>query len=198
MLEEFFALSPYSLSKTDKEKLLTAKLLELTRFHREHCPEYGAIIDALGFDEGRISSYRHLPFIPVRLFKEYELRSVRREQVFKTMTSSGTTGQQVSKIFVDKDTALCQQKALIRIMSDFIGKQRLPMLIIDSPKVVKDRNMFSARGAAILGLSMLARERVYALNEDMEQEVLEDNVKIVLVDAFINCEIFEKPKEEPC
>ena len=171
MLEEFFALSPYSLSKTDKEKLLTAKLLELTRFHREHCPEYGAIIDALGFDEGRISSYRHLPFIPVRLFKEYELRSVRREQVFKTMTSSGTTGQQVSKIFVDKDTALCQQKALIRIMSDFIGKQRLPMLIIDSPKVVKDRNMFSARGAAILGLSMLARERVYALNEDMELDL---------------------------
>lgn len=38
----------------------------------------------------------------------------------------------------------------------------------------------------------------HTLNEDMEQEVLEDNVKIVLVDAFINCEIFEKPKEEPC
>ena len=50
------------------------------------------------------------------------------------------------------------------------------MLIIDSPNVVKDRNLFSARGAAILGLSMLARERIYALDENMQLnlEVLQE------------------------
>ena len=168
MLEDFFKLSPYELSKDEKQKLLTQELLSLTKHHKLHCKEYAAILQALNFNEDSVNSYYDLPFIPVRLFKEYDLMSIDKSQVFKTMTSSGTTGQKVSKIFVDKDTASNQQKTLIKILSDFIGKQRLPMLIIDSPKVVKDRNLFSARGAAILGLSMLARERIYALDENMQ------------------------------
>ena len=168
MLEDFFKLSPYELSKDEKQKLLTQELLSLTKHHKLHCKEYAAILQALNFNEDSVKSYYDLPFLPVRLFKEYDLMSIDKSQVFKTMTSSGTTGQKVSKIFVDKDTASNQQKTLIKILSDFIGKQRLPMLIIDSPKVVKDRNLFSARGAAILGLSMLARERIYALDENMQ------------------------------
>ena len=168
MLEDFFKLSPYELSKDEKQKLLTQELLSLTKHHKLHCKEYAAILQALNFNEDSVKTYYDLPFIPVRLFKEYDLMSIDKSQVFKTMTSSGTTGQKVSKIFVDKDTASNQQKTLIKILSDFIGKQRLPMLIIDSPKVVKDRNLFSARGAAILGLSMLARERIYALDENMQ------------------------------
>ncbi|MCI5577172.1 MAG: acyl-protein synthetase [Succinivibrio sp.] len=168
MLEDFFKLSPYELSKDEKQKLLTQELLSLTKHHKLHCKEYAAILQALNFNEDNVKTYYDLPFIPVRLFKEYDLMSIDKSQVFKTMTSSGTTGQKVSKIFVDKDTASNQQKTLIKILSDFIGKQRLPMLIIDSPKVVKDRNLFSARGAAILGLSMLARERIYALDENMQ------------------------------
>ena len=171
MLEDFFKLSPYELSKDEKQKLLTQELLSLTKHHKLHCKEYAAILQALNFNEDSVKSYYDLPFIPVRLFKEYDLMSIDKSQVFKTMTSSGTTGQKVSKIFVDKDTASNQQKTLIKILSDFIGKQRLPMLIIDSPKVVKDRNLFSARGAAILGLSMLARERIYALDENMQLNV---------------------------
>lgn len=171
MLEDFFKLSPYELSKDEKQKLLTQELLSLTKHHKLHCKEYAAILQALNFNEDNVKTYYDLPFIPVRLFKEYDLMSIDKSQVFKTMTSSGTTGQKVSKIFVDKDTASNQQKTLIKILSDFIGKQRLPMLIIDSPKVVKDRNLFSARGAAILGLSMLARERIYALDENMQLNV---------------------------
>ena len=176
MLEDFFKLSPYELSKDEKQKLLTQELLSLTKHHKLHCKEYAAILQALNFNEDSVKTYYDLPFIPVRLFKEYDLMSIDKSQVFKTMTSSGTTGQKVSKIFVDKDTASNQQKTLIKILSDFIGKQRLPMLIIDSPKVVKDRNLFSARGAAILGLSMLARERIYALDENMQLnlEVVKD------------------------
>lgn len=171
MIDDFFSKTPYELSKDDKVKLLTKELTEITVHHKYCCREYASIIEAFGFDVSKISSYYDLPFIPVRLFKEYDLKSIKNEDVFKTMTSSGTTGQKVSKIFVDRDTASNQQKTLIKIMSDFIGKQRLPMLIIDSPKVVKDRSLFSARGAAILGLSMLARERVYALDENMDLQL---------------------------
>lgn len=171
MVSDIFNFNLYSLNKADKQKLLSKELTFLTEQHIQCCKEYASILDAQGFDISKVKSYYDLPFIPVRLFKEFNLKSIEDKYVFKTMTSSGTTGQQVSKIFVDKDTASNQQKALIRIMSDFIGKQRLPMLIIDSPNVVKNRNLFSARGAAILGLSMLARERVYALNDEMQLQM---------------------------
>ena len=41
------------------------------------------------------------------------------------------------------------------------------MLIIDSPSVIKNREMFSARGAGILGFSIFGTDRTYALNDDM-------------------------------
>lgn len=41
------------------------------------------------------------------------------------------------------------------------------MLIVDTPAVLKDRKMFTARGAAILGLQVAAKEMVYVLNDDM-------------------------------
>lgn len=184
MIDDFFSRNPFELSKSEKEKLLTKELLELTEHHIGKCPEYKKIVEALGYDKSKVSSYYDLPFIPVRLFKNHELLSIPRAEVFKTMTSSGTSGQAVSKIFVDKETASNQQKALIKIMSNFIGNKRLPMLIIDSPNVVKDRNMFSARGATILGLRMFGKDCIYALNENME-------LNLPMVEDFI-----EKHKDE--
>lgn len=171
MLDEFYNLDPYELNKMDKMALLTKELKELTAWHRDHCTYYGNMLKAMNYNADNVQSYYELPFFPVRMFKQMDLLSVDKKDIFKTMTSSGTTGQAVSKIYVDKETASSQQKVLAKIMSNYIGKKRLPMLIIDSPKVVKDRNLFSARGAAILGLSMLAKERVYALNEDMQLDL---------------------------
>lgn len=171
MLDEFYNLDPYELNKMDKMALLTKELKELTAWHRDHCTYYGNMLKAMNYNADNVQSYYELPFFPVRMFKQMDLLSVDKKDIFKTMTSSGTTGQAVSKIYVDKETASSQQKVLVKIMSNYIGKKRLPMLIIDSPKVVKDRNLFSARGAAILGLSMLAKERVYALNEDMQLDL---------------------------
>ena len=178
MLEDFYQLDPYELDKTQKTAMLTRELLDLTRWHGAHCEPYGNMLKAMQYDENAINTYYDLPFFPVRMFKQMDLLSVDRKNIFKTMTSSGTTGQAVSRIYVDKETGAAQQKVLVKILSHYIGKKRLPMLIIDSPKVVKDRNLFSARGAAILGLSMLAKERVYALDENMELD-------IATVEAFL-------------
>ena len=109
-----------------------------------------------------------MPFLPIRLFKEYELISVERSKIIKTMTSSGTSGQSVSKIFLDKDTATNQMKALVKIISSITGKKRLPLMVIDTNASVNNRKLFSARGAGILGFSMLGRDVTFALNEEMQ------------------------------
>jgi hypothetical protein len=83
------------------------------------------------------------------------------------MTSSGTSGQNVSQIFLDKQTSAMQVKALSKIVSDYIGPERLPMLVIDSRSIISDRLKFSARTAGILGFSMFGRKIEFALNDDM-------------------------------
>ena len=178
MIEDFYELDPYELNKEDKDKLLTNELISLTEYHAEHCKEYSDFLKAIGYESSAVSKVEDIPFFPVRMFKELELKSINDSDVFKTMTSSGTTGQQVSKIFLDKETAMMQQKVMVKILSSYWGKKRLPMLVIDTPEVLKNRAMFTARGAAIIGLQVVSRETVYALNDDM-------TLNFEVLDAFL-------------
>ncbi len=170
-LDDILGIPLYSLEKKDKEKLLTDRLIELTKHHRENCEEYKKILDTIGYDSSKIDSYSKIPFLPVRLFKELSLKSVKDKDVIKTMTSSGTSGQKTSKIYLDKATSSNQQKVMVKIVSDFTGSSRMPMIIIDCPSVIKNRNMFSARGAGILGFSIFGSKKIYALDDDMKLDV---------------------------
>ena len=164
----------YDTAHAGKTALLKDALRELTLYHDGNCPEYHRILEAFGYTKERILSvtdHRQLPFIPVRLFKEYDLISVPKNEMFKTMTSSGTTGQQVSRIFLDRQTSAAQSKALARIMGEYLGKKRLPMIILDTSAVIKNRMMFSARGAGILGFQMFGADKIYALDEDMKLDI---------------------------
>ena len=165
--DDILRIPPYSLDGAAKEKLLTERLFELTRLHRERCPEYRRMLDAVGFDPDAARSCRELPFLPVRLFKEMDLKSVPPEDVVKTVTSSGTTGQAVSRIYLDRATASNQQKAMVRIVSEFIGQDRMPMIVIDCPGALKSGAQSSARAAGILGFSMFSSRRFFALDDEM-------------------------------
>jgi hypothetical protein len=100
------------------------------------------------------------------------------------MTSSGTSGQAVSKIFLNKENTRSQTKVLTTIIGSFIGKKRLPLLILDSPQVKTNREMFSARGAGVIGFSSFGYDVTYALDEDM-------HINIPVIQAF-----FEKHGQE--
>jgi len=170
-IDSLFNIDPYSLSKSEKLELISEELSSLTRHHYSNCWQYRKIVDSMGFDVKSLNQVEDIPFLPVRLFKMFDLYSVSQQEVIKTMTSSGTSGQDVSKIYLDKKTSFMQSKALVKIVSSFIGSKRLPMMVIDSESVLKDRNMFSARGAGILGFSIFSSCRTYALDDKMELKV---------------------------
>lgn len=142
-------------------------LSDLTAHHYAYCLAYRRILNGLNLAQFNYQAVEDIPFIPVSLFKEMALSSVASDQIVKTMTSSGTTGQRVSKIFLNKATAANQQKTLVKIVNYFIGPSRLPLLIIDSQSVMKDLRIFSARGAGILGFSIFGTDRTYALDDNM-------------------------------
>lgn len=170
-IDDLLSESPFSLSNKDKTALYKKEICELTQNSYNNCEEYKKILDITGFNPDAKHELYEYPFIPVRLFKDYDLLNVSKNDVVKTMTSSGTTGQKVSKIYLDRRTSTNQTKVLTKICSDFLGNKRRPMLIIDSKSVLKDRNMFSARGAGIIGFSMLGRGATYALDEEMHLDI---------------------------
>ncbi|MPL97796.1 hypothetical protein SDC9_43991 [bioreactor metagenome] len=165
-LDTLLAYPPFSLSAGEKEKLLLPLFLELAERHRRACPPYGSMLSALGYDAGTCDKLSDLPFLPVGLFKRLVLSSV-PEDVTKTVTSSGTTGQNVSKVMIDAETAALQRQALASIAADVLGPKRLPMLIVDTPDVLHPPLASTARGAGVLGFAVCASRRVFALRQDM-------------------------------
>ena len=168
-LKKLYEIDPYRLRHSEKEKILLEGLRDLTAHHQKNCPEYRKVIEIQCKHEWKSTS--DIPYIPVRLFKEYDLLSTDRAEIIKTMTSSGTSGQAVSKVFLDRENTANQTKTLTAIITSYIGKKRLPLLLLDTEMVKNDRSMFSARGAGIVGFSTFGHSVTYALDSDMELDI---------------------------
>jgi len=162
-------LAPFGLRQSQKQERLLPMLQALTEHHAQCCAPYRNVLDRVfgGLDRLRMGRIEDVPFFPVALFKTHTLSSVPESEVRKVLTSSGTTGQQPSRIFLDGETASVQSAVLVKVAQHFLGKSRLPMVIVDHPGVVRDRHSHSARGAGILGMAQFGHRPFYALREDM-------------------------------
>jgi len=169
-LQDLFERPQYSIPQQNKEAILLPALNELTAYHLSRCPGYERIVSALK-QKPPARRLSDLPYLPVSLFKQFELSSIDPERRFKVLTSSGTTGQAVSRIFLDEQTASDQTLALTKIMTSILGGQRLPMLIVDSKKLLNSREKLSARAAGVVGMMSFGRHPVFVLNDDMELDV---------------------------
>ncbi len=156
--------TPYSLDQAQRDALLLRSLNDLTAHHYANCAPYKRIIDGACGGPKRLDALADIPYLPVSLFKTQELKSVPDEDVRVTLTSSGTTGQAVSRIFLDKDASANQQRALANSLMHVLGKKRLPMLVIDTDAVFKDPKRMSARGAGVLGIMRYGRDHCFALD----------------------------------
>lgn len=169
--EKLFSIEPYAMDIFEKDKFFKPLINELTHFHRKNSEIYEKILNFYGVSDKEMN-ISDLPYLPVRIFKEIDLRTAGENDIYKTMKSSGTSGKQ-SKIFLDRETAVRQQKVLTKIMSSFLPSLRLPMIFLDAEKVMKDRNYNSARKAGLIGFSMFGRERFFAFDDDMNLKVEE-------------------------
>src|SRR4051812_33290387 len=98
-------MAEYATPQAEKATALAAELSRLVRHHRERCEPYRRIVDAVapGFEPAAAPA--DVPHLPVSLFKTHELRSIPSDEVFKTLTSSGTSGQAPSRIYLDRAAA---------------------------------------------------------------------------------------------
>lgn len=170
-LSKAISTAPYSLSQGAREALLIQGLKELGSIHYKNCSEYKQIIDGAWGDQSLCAELSDFPFLPVSLFKTERLKSIPDSLVRLELTSSGTTGQGVSKVCLDVETSVTQQKALAHSLMHVIGKQRLPMLIIDSKSVIQDPALLSSRGAGVLGFMRYGYHHCFALEDNLSPRI---------------------------
>ena len=161
MFERLLSQPPYSLRQSEKEPLLLEGLNELTRYHYENSPEYKRILDAAWGGLKTYGSIAEVPYLPVSLFKEMELKSTALPAM--VMRSSGTTGQRTSRIVIDNETARRQSEALVASFRPILGSRRLPFLAIDTKDVIKPTDL-TARGGGVLGMMKFGAKTAFALN----------------------------------
>jgi hypothetical protein len=173
MTSELLDRPQYSIPQAEKERLLLAQLNELSDFHRGRSAEYARLSDIVFSSHNTVSHLADLPFLPVGLFKERLLSSVPESEVFKILHSSGTTGQTPSRIVLDRETARLQTVALSRIMTHVLGPNRLPMILVESPDLIQNRQQFNARAAGLLGMITFGSKHFYALDANLDLRLSE-------------------------
>ena len=151
--------------KKKKYNYFRKNLNKLTTYHYKNSFLYNNFLTGLKYNLKKNYDLSQIPFLPARLFKEYDLLSIKKKNIYKTLYSSGTASDNFSKIYLDKKNAINQMKVLQKIFCKFIGNLRLPMLVVDKLNQKIDRNNFRASTAALNGFSIFANEIVYLLNE---------------------------------
>ena len=156
----------FSILPLEKKKFFLNYLNNLNLHHYNKSDLYKRYLDKMNFKPNKYLSLESFPFVPVRLFKEFNFLSIEKKDIFKTLHSSGTTSSKTSKIYIDKINALNQIKVLQKIFNNIVGNSRLPMLVIDSKNNNLNRNNFNASAAAVSGFSMFANEITYLLDQN--------------------------------
>lgn len=162
---------PFLLSNSAKLELFVPIIQDITRLHYKSSGEFRNICDTYNFDVFSNFTISDLPFLPVSLFKKFELVSVPKNQIVKILYSSSTSGHP-SKIFLDKITIKFQIKALSKILTNFFGKERRHFVIFDNQDELKSSDgTLSSRNTAIRGILGLAKKIDFVLDKNMVLDI---------------------------
>jgi len=166
IIDSLQKLNPFGINKRKKNKIYIDCIKSLSLHHYRCCKKYKKIINNLKFKIKNNNKLEDFPMLPVRIFKKFDLKSVPEKKIVKKLVSSGTSGQELSKIYLDKKNANNQVRVLGKIMSTILGNKRLPMLIIDQNPKILDRSIFNARSTAIYGFSIFGINHCFLLDKE--------------------------------
>ena len=186
-IKDLFKFKPFQVKKSDKKTFFSKYFEKLNKHHYKGCSEFKLILDNFKFKIKKRKKLEQYPILPINIFKDYDLISTKKDKIIKKVLSSGTTGQNLSKINLDKDNASLQMKVLSKILETFIGTDRLPMMIIDKDPLKSKKNKFNARLAAILGFSLIGKNYSYVLDDDenIDLNKIEDFLKKYQNEKFL-------------
>jgi len=168
LIDELVLGEQFNIMQAEKEKLLLNVILAQLPHNKSNL-NINVMYDKLGININSIKTLEQVPYIPVNMFKFFDLRICSKEQVVRVLNSSSTTTGIPSKIYLDKRTSIRQTQGLISTLKSFLGGKRRPLLIIDSEESNKKGDSITARGAAIRGISTFGSKVFYVMDKEGEE-----------------------------
>lgn len=154
----------FSLEPDEQHAMLLALLREELAYAAGQNPRFANYLDAWPIDYRSAEHIADLPYLPAAAFKaDPPLILADPGSIIRTLASSATTGQTPSRVVLDAATSKRMVKGVTSIIKDFIGPQRRPYLIIDTPETLAATGELGARGAAIQGLKPFSTEVAFCL-----------------------------------
>jgi long-chain acyl-CoA synthetase len=164
LLESVIFADQFQKPQAEKEKILTAIIREQLEANEKN-ENIKKLYSSWNFRASDFSRLEDVPFIPVSMFKDFDLITCEQEDVARVLNSSATTTGKPSRIYLDRDTSRRQSQALATTLKSYLGVKRRPMLIIDSSEVNSREDTLTARGAAVRGICTFGRDICYALKK---------------------------------
>ena len=166
--EQLIRIAPFELGQEEKDSALQAALMEELCFHYDNNSLFHKFCNNKDFNPHTFKgSLSDIPYVSVSVFKELgnRLASVPQEEIKITLQSSATSGI-ASSVPVDKETAKRQAKVMIKVVQEFIGKERKPFLVMDINPQEGFGHLLGARYAAVSGYLNFASKVGYFLKVD--------------------------------
>ena len=169
---------PFGFSIKKKNSWFLKNQRKLSLYHYKYSKNYKLISDNIFKSISKVKKIADLPFVHASLFKNFNLISRNNNQKISTFSSSGTTGTKQSKINLDPKTSFLQSKALGKIFSKIINKDK-DIFFIENKNFLNSRESMSAKGAAIKGFSQLCNNKYFLLdkNNKIKISILKDYLK---------------------
>ena len=166
-IDQLLAMPPYGMLPDERQCVLLELLKEELEYACKKNLAYRNYLQHWPAEARLARRIADLPYLPVALLKaQPPLSLVEPNEIKRTLTSSSTTGQTPSRIVLDSSTARRMSKAVVVIAENFIGPNRRPYLVVDTPNSVGGGTELGARGAAIQGLRPFASDVTYCLRSD--------------------------------
>mgnify|MGYP003949343835 CR=1 FL=1 len=169
---------PFSLPIRKKNPWFFANLKKLSLYHYKYSKNYKLISDNIFNSITKVKEISDLPFVHSSIFKNFNLISKNTSDKILTFSSSGTTSSKQSKINLDPKTSLLQSKALSKIFSEIINRDK-DIFFVENKNFLNSKESMSAKGAAIKGFSQLCNNKYFLLdnNNKIKISILKDYLK---------------------
>lgn len=189
-IDQLLQLPPYVLMDNEKrERLLNIIRNQLTNAIQSN-QNIANLFLKLHISPDGIQRMEDVPFMPVQMFKFFDLRTCPEDQIVKVLRSSGTTTGVTSRVPLSKTTTLNQIKGLKGILKNYLGDRRRIFLVIDHQGINNPLLEFSARTAGVRGLSIYAKKTFFLMREEDGKLVLNLPVIVELLEAYRDEEVY--------
>ena len=166
-INHLLELKPFQMSQEKKDKIFYDAMKESLIHHTKNSFEFEKNCKNNKFNFKENFTIEEIPFFPVSIFKKFELISIPKEDIYKTIFSSATTSKVPSKIVLDRITSQRQTKSLVSIMSDFI-EEKMNFYILDTKDTRSSSNEVKSRSSAIRGFLPFMKSIKFLLDENLK------------------------------